>query len=261
MKTAIKIAFIGAGNVATHLATALRKQGFCILQVYSRTKKSADILAKKVGAQPVNDLRCLSDEADIYLISLPDNILLTVLNRINKSHKLFVHTSGFHDMHLLKAVSERIGVFYPLQTFSKNRELNFSTVPICIEAGKKEDAKLLIEIAETISSDVRLINSDKRRIIHLAAVFACNFSNYMYSVADSILAQRKVSFDILHPLIMETAQKVLYEKPMNTQTGPAKRGDITVIKQHLSMLSDKDVKKIYKMISDQIMISKPTNKK
>lgn len=246
------IVFIGAGNVATHLAVALKKKGFKITQVYSPTKKSASILASKVKASPTNNISEIYKTADLYVISVSDNALAEISSRIFLKNKLVVHTSGFHDMNILKGTSSRYGVLYPLQTFSKNSQPDFTKVPVCIEAKKKEDEKIIQQIAKKLSNDIRIINSASRRIIHIAAVFACNFANFMYISADKILNEKKIPFDILKPLIIETALKIISEKPLEVQTGPARRGDKKVMEQHLKMLDDKDLRELYELISNQI---------
>jgi predicted short-subunit dehydrogenase-like oxidoreductase (DUF2520 family) len=246
------IVFIGAGNVATHLAVALNKKGFKIIQVYSHSKKSASILASRVKASPTADLSEISKIADLYIISVSDNALTEISSRIFLKDKLVVHTSGSHDISILKGISSRYGVFYPLQTFSKSRNPDFTKIPVCIEAKKKEDEKILMHIAMKLSNDVRVINSASRRIIHIAAVFACNFTNFMYSSADKILLEKKIPFDILKPLIIETAKKIISEKPSEVQTGPARRGDLKIMEKHLKMIDDKDLRELYKIISKQI---------
>jgi predicted short-subunit dehydrogenase-like oxidoreductase (DUF2520 family) len=252
MKAINKIVFIGAGNVATHLATNLKDKRFDIVQVYSRKKKSADFLAKKVDAESICNLNAVSEEADLYIIAVPDDALPEIAGKLKLENKLIVHTSGFHEMDILKSISARTGVFYPLQTFSKNRKINLSDVPFCIESKNINDIALLKSVAQTLSSDIRLMNSGKRRMVHLAAVFACNFANHMYFAANEILEQSNISFDILKPLIIETAAKIIKQTPEKAQTGPAYRGDVSVMKQHLKILKDKDIIELYKLMSDHI---------
>ncbi|MFH0866410.1 MAG: DUF2520 domain-containing protein [Bacteroidota bacterium] len=252
MRVIKNIILVGAGNVATHLATALFKKGFKIIQVYSRTEKSASELASKVKASSTNNISEISGMADLYIISVSDKALADISSRFFLKNMLVVHTSGFHDINILKGTSSRYGVLYPLQTFSKNRKPDFTKVPMCIEAKKNEDEKALKQFAKKLSTDVRILNSASRRIIHVAAIFACNFTNFMYSSAFNILIKKKIPFDILKPLIIETALKIISEKPSEVQTGPARRGDKKVMEQHLKMLDDKDLRELYKTISNQI---------
>jgi len=247
------IVFIGAGNLATHLALALNNAGKKIIQVYSRTYSSASQLAIKVDAEPINDIKLLNKNADIYIVSVKDSAIEHIASNIKLNNKLIVHTSGSMPMEVLKEASDNYGVLYPLQTFSKNKNVDFHNVPICIETNNPANIEILKNLAEEISSNVREISFDKRRIIHLAAVFACNFTNNMYSVAEQLLIENDISFNILLPLINETAVKVFEDSPKKLQTGPAVRGDDSIISSHLKMLANyKDFKKIYKLLSDNI---------
>lgn len=249
MSSIKNIIFFGAGNVASHMAVALKKKGFRILQVYSRTSRSAKQLAVKVKADAVVSISSIRKDADLYIVSVSDNVLQELLFGLDLHDRLIVHTSGFHELRILKNVSLHYGVLYPLQTFSRNQSVDFSKVPICIEAGKSADVKRLKSFASVLTSDIRVMDSTSRRIVHLAAIFACNFSNFMYSVAEEILSEKKIPFEVLRPLILETALKVMKENPGKVQTGPARRGDGKVMEQHLKMLSDKDQRDLYKKIS------------
>ncbi|MFA4850902.1 MAG: Rossmann-like and DUF2520 domain-containing protein [Bacteroidales bacterium] len=253
VKSINTIVFIGAGNVATHLAKALKSAGKSILQVYSRSELSAMDLARKVNASFTCDISKVSSNADLYIISVSDSSLPVIASELKTADNLIVHTSGFHSMEVIKKISKNIGVFYPVQTFTKNRAVDLSHVPFCIEANSKENLQILETLAGNITSDVRQIDSIQRKKIHLAAVFACNFANYMYHVAGEILKENNISFDILKPLIMETAAKVMDQSPVDVQTGPARRADLTVIEQHLKMLDEKEYRELYEIISRQII--------
>ena len=253
----IKIVLIGAGNVATHLGKALLNTGNEILQVYSRTSESAKLLATELNTEYTINISQLFDKADLYIISVSDDVLPDILKKLKIENKLIVHTSGFLPMDTLKQVSENYGVFYPLQTFSKSREVEMRSVPICIEANTPENLQLLNSLAGQISSDVRQINSDQRKVLHLSAVFACNFPNFMYAIAEKILQNHDMDFSILKPLILETAQKIQELEPANAQTGPAIRGDERVINAHLKMLDNYPAyQKLYQIITDQISDTK-----
>jgi len=253
------IVFIGAGNVATHLAEAFQYTGGKILQVYSRTENSAKLLADKINAKYTTDLNRIIPDADLYLISVADSALQQVAKKIKTGKSLVVHTSGFYEMNMLENISENIGVFYPLQTFSKKRKIDFLTIPICIEANSEDNLKLLEDLALSFSSSVHFINSEQKKILHLAAVFASNFTNHMYSIAEEILKNENIPFDILKPLIKETAEKAIEVNPSESQTGPARRNDSTVIEQHLKMLENSDYKGLYEKLSE--MIKKKYHKK
>lgn len=255
------IVIIGAGNVATNLGIALFKEGYLISQVFSRTIKSAELLARKINAKAISDLKQLDPTAIIYIIAVKDDAIEQVAKKINLKDKIVVHTSGSIPMNLLKNVSKNYGVFYPLQTFSKERNLNFKNIPICIEANNKSTSTTLTYFAKSFCTNVQHINSEQRKTIHLAAVFACNFSNHMYTLAESILIKNKLSLELLKPLIEETAAKIKEHSPSKSQTGPSIRGDKKTMKAHLKMLSsNKNQKKIYELVSKSIIDSSKKNK-
>jgi len=252
-----KIVLIGAGNVATQLGIALTDAGYRVSQVYSRTKRSASLLAKKIKAAAITDLAKIDETAAVYIIAVKDDAIAEVAKKLRLEHGIVAHTSGSVSMDVLKKASKNYGVFYPLLTFTKDKKVDFKTVPICIEGSNKATSTTLQYFAKSISSNVQLINSDQRKVIHLAAVFACNFSNHMYAIADDILKKNKLSLDILKPLIEETALKIRDKSPAKVQTGPAVRGDKKTMEGHLKMLSgDKKLKEIYKLVSATISESK-----
>lgn len=249
------ITFIGAGNVATHLAKSFFDKGFVIQEVYSKNIGNAKVLANNINANFCNDLKQINDKSHIYIISVKDDALAKVITELTVKDKLIIHTSGSVEMDIFNNHHfTNYGILYPLQTFSKDNELDIYKVPFCIEANTKENEVLLIELAKSISENVQLINSEERKKIHLAAVFACNFSNYMYQVADNLLSKESLDFDILKPLIIETANKILNNPPKSMQTGPAKRKDTEVIENHIKMLADSpSYQDIYKIITDNII--------
>jgi len=252
-----KIVLIGAGNVATQLGIALTDAGYRVSQVYSRTKRSASLLAKKIKAAAITDLAKIDETAAVYIIAVKDDAIAEVAKKLRLEHGIVAHTSGSVSMDVLKKASKNYGVFYPLLTFTKDKKVDFKTVPICLEGSNKATSTTLQYFAKSISSNVQTINSDQRKMIHLAAVFACNFSNHMYAIADEILKKNKLSLDILKPLIEETALKIRDKSPAKVQTGPAVRGDKKTMEGHLKMLSgDKKLKEIYKLVSATISKSK-----
>lgn len=249
-----KVVLIGAGNLATRLSKALICSGNKIVQIYSRTEQSAAILASITGSLYTTRTEEISKDADIYIISVSDSAYELLLSQVDFSNKLIVHTSGSLPIEILKGYSENYGVLYPLQTFSKNREPNFSIIPFCIEANSKDNEKFLLELSGTITTDVRLINSVQRKQLHLAAVFASNFVNHMYYLAEKITEKSNMPFDILIPLIEEVAFKVKEIKPIDAQTGPALRKDMNIIEEHLKMImSDKEIYNVYKTMTESIM--------
>lgn len=249
------IAFIGAGNLATNLAKALYQKGFRIVQIYSRTEESAKTLAEKVEASYTTDLGEVTKDATLYIVSLKDGAFVELVSQItaNKANALFVHTAGSIPMSIWEGKAQRYGVFYPMQTFSKSREVSFDEIPFFIEASSNEDKELLKSIAATLSEKVYDANSDQRKSLHLAAVFICNFTNHMYALADELLQKYNLPFEVMLPLIDETARKVHDLSPDEAQTGPAVRYDENVINNHLEMLKDNPgLQEIYKLISKSI---------
>jgi len=245
---------IGAGNLATQMALALIEKGIKVRQVFSRNLDSARELAEKTGAAFTNDLAALLPEADLYLIAVKDSAIQEVLENLSlDENRLIAHTAGSVPMNILDGFSKNYGVFYPLQTFSKNRKIDFSDIPICIEANHPANLMELQELAEKLSGSVHQINSDDRKTMHLAALFANNFVNHFYSIGESLLQNKKLNFDLLKPLIRETAEKIETLSPLDAQTGPAKRNDRTVINAHLKMLKDQpELQEIYRLMTESI---------
>lgn len=249
------VVFIGAGNLAVNLATALFDSGFKIVQLYSRTESSARFLADKVNAGWVTDLQKVTSEASIYIVSLKDTAFTELLPQIvaKKDGALFVHTAGSIPINIWEGQTSRYGVLYPMQTFSKQRRVDFKEVPFFIEARRKEDVDLLKDMASVLSDKVYEADSMQRKSLHLAAVFACNFTNHMYVLAADLLKKYDLPFEVMLPLIDETARKVHELSPLEAQTGPAVRYDENVIRKHLEMLADEPaMKEIYQLLSESI---------
>mgnify|MGYP003606839334 FL=1 len=248
------VVIIGAGNLATQLALALTEKGIQVKQVFSRKLESASALAEKVNAAFTNDLSQLLPEADLYIVAVKDSAIQEVLENLHiKNDQLIVHTAGSVPMSILDGFSNNYGVFYPLQTFSKNRKIDFSTIPICIEASHPSTFLALEKLAGRLSSSVNQINSDERKNLHLSAVFVNNFVNHLYAIGADILHEKRLDFGLLKPLILETAQKVQELHPSAAQTGPAKRYDQSIIAAQLKMLHDKpEYQKIYSFVTESI---------
>ena len=248
-----KFCFIGAGNLATHLSQAFREKGFTISQVYSRTTISAKLLAEKLDSRYTNSCKEIDKDADIYFVALKDSAIEPVLSQTDFKNKLIVHCSGSLPMSVLNKYSKNIGVFYPLQTFSKNRKVDFSSIPVFIETNSKENEHTLFNLAKILTSSVSILESKKRKSLHIAAVFACNFVNHFYVLAAEILEKEEIRFDVLKPLILETAAKVQVMEPMPAQTGPAVRFDEQIISKHLEALNEnKNIQELYRIISESI---------
>jgi predicted short-subunit dehydrogenase-like oxidoreductase (DUF2520 family) len=244
----INIVILGGGNVAWHLTNALLKNDAVnVVQVYNRNLEKIDCF--KNSTSITNNLSELKD-ADIYILAVSDNVISEISSALNLKNKLVVHTSGSMAMDELKSTSKK-GVFYLLQTFSKERKIDFSTVPICIEAETDADLHLLESLANSMSKNCYRINSNQRKSLHVAAVFVNNFVNHLYHIGHEICEQNKVPFEILLPLILETANKITTLPPLEAQTGPAKRNDTKTIEKHTAMLT-KNQQEIYTLLTKSI---------
>lgn len=234
----MRIIMIGAGNVATNMAWALRGAGHEIPQVYSRTMTSAARLAGIIGSEAVSDISAIRDDADAYIISVKDDAIAAVAESLctRIGDAVVVHTAGSVPVEALSRVAAHCGVLYPMQTFSRDRVVDFSEIPCFIEASDAVTLGRIELLARSISNDVRRMSGTDRQRLHLAAVFACNFANHCYEMASEILSSAGISFDVMLPLIDETARKVHSISPLKAQTGPAVRHDRTVMDAHLRFL-------------------------
>lgn len=248
----MKIVFIGAGNLATRLSLAMQRVGMQIGQVYSYTEASARQLATRLGCPWTNDLSALQEDGDLYVFSLKDTVLSDVISKVKPNNGMWVHTAGSMPMSVFEGYAQRFGVLYPLQTFSKGRNVNFDVIPIFLEANTDKNADYLKNIASALSENVRFMSSEKRRSLHLAAVFACNFTNHIYTLSYKLLENESIPADVLLPLIDETVSKIHSMPPAAAQTGPAIRYDENVINKHLAMLDDPDMQAIYRLLSQSI---------
>jgi len=246
------IVILGFGNVGQHLCKALCKcNDISIKQLFNRNQVNIPSELKHI---PFTSQLSEIQEADIYIMAIPDDAIVSFSEKLPFKGKLVVHTSGAVAMQVLSEANRK-GVFYLLQSFSKNRELDFRNIPICIEAENKSDLKLLKKIGKSISKKVVEINSEERANLHVAAVFVNNFVNYMYGVSSDLLANNKLPFELLKPLIAETASKIETLSPKDAQTGPAKRNDKKTIEKHLHLLKDSPYKEIYQQLTDAILTS------
>lgn len=249
----MNIVLLGAGNLATSLALRVKEVGLNIVQIYSRTVSSAVELSSVIGCEGVSSIDDIIEGADIYIVAISDRAHVEVLPKIKFNNSLVVHTSGSIDMETLSAYSNRYGVLYPLQTFTKGRLVDFSEIPICIEASDRDSFNSIERISNILSNDVRRVSSKQRRELHLSAVYVCNFVNYLYGVAEEFMSKSSQDFDILRPLIQETASKIMSISPKEAQTGPAVRFDTNIIDMHLNRLEgEKEQQEIYKILSEAI---------
>ncbi len=244
---------IGIGNVGSQIVLSLHKMGVTIDYVVGRDLDLVQSIASKVGANALSEIENFAFYSDFLILSVNDDSYSEVISKISvKDSTVVLHTSGSLPMNIFENKFKNYGVFYPLQTFSITRAACFDFVPICIEASSSIVYDQLSRFAGCLSEDVRKINSDERLKIHLAAVFCNNFSNYMYLCAKELMKDCNTSFDILFPLIKEGVHKMIDIGPENAQTGPAIRGDHSIIDNHIAMLQDSKYKEIYIMITNQI---------
>ncbi|WP_343580621.1 DUF2520 domain-containing protein [Acinetobacter sp.] len=253
----MKITLIGAGRVATHLAKVLQLQ-HQIVQIFSRNLQRAQTLANLASAQAIDNVRQLDPQTDLVIIAVSDQAISSVIESIVPylPDNLIVHTSGSISLSVLQSRHHRAGVFYPLQTFSFDREVNWLETPVFVEAVEPQDLTFLSELANSLSHRVYQYSSTQRQTLHLAAVFACNFSNYCYDMAKQIVDAEQVDFSLLYPLILETANKATANDPKDMQTGPAMRGDQNILNMHQQLLGDSnrsDLQNIYALMSDAIL--------
>ena len=249
------IVLIGAGNVATHLGNALHEAGCTIKMIYSRTQESAKELAESIGCPYTTDITSIDNDADIYIVSLKDSVLDSILPEIVKcnSKALYVHTAGSVSIDIWKGLTDRYGVLYPMKTFSKQRKVDFNNVHFFIEANSKQDTDLLIRTASLLSEHVFEASSEQRKYLHISAVFACNFTNHMYAICEHLLTSQGLPFSAMLPLIDETAEKVHHLSPVSAQTGPAQRDDHNIMNSHLDMLEEEPrISELYRLISEDI---------
>ncbi|MGQ3678820.1 Rossmann-like and DUF2520 domain-containing protein [Tenacibaculum discolor] len=244
----IKVAIIGGGNVATHLANAFSKADeVSLVQVYARNIEQVEHLKEVTSI--TNSIELLT-KADVYIIAVSDDAIGDVSRKIEQKNGLVVHTSGSVAMQSLQNTGRK-GIFYLLQSFSKDKEVNFNEIPFCLEAENEEDLQLLETLAKTIGKKIYRINSEQRKRLHVAAVFVNNFTNHMYKIGADICNEHQVPFEVLLPLIQETAQKITELSPDAAQTGPAKRNDQKTIQDHLALLNAEQ-QEIYKLITKSI---------
>ncbi|QBN18001.1 Rossmann-like and DUF2520 domain-containing protein [Flavobacterium nackdongense] len=245
----IKIVLIGSGNVAHHLIAAFAKsKKASIIQVFARQKET---ITAPFDSNKVTDNLADLARADVYIIAVSDDAIAKVSAQLPFENRLVVHTSGTVSLDALDP-KNRKGIFYPLQTFSKNKAVDFSQIPICIESEIQTDYEILEKLAKNVSDKVYKINSIQRKSLHISAVFVNNFVNHLYQKGQEICIENDLPFAILKPLILETANKVMSLSPEEAQTGPAKRNDNQTIQAHLAALTDENQKKIYTILTQSI---------
>lgn len=249
----MRISIIGSGNVATHLGKALYASGHEIVDVFSPSAGHAGLLATALNARAITRLWQLSPQVDLCLIAVKDDVIEDLAADLKLSHSMVVHTAGSIPMQVLAASAPAYGVLYPFQTFSKPRQLDITQVPFCLEASDGETLRRLEQLVADLGARSYVLDTDSRKALHLAAVFACNFTNHLYTLAESLLREKAIPFDLLRPLIGETAGKALEGNPFEAQTGPAVRNDQKVIAGHLRQLEGKpELRELYGLLSESI---------
>ncbi len=249
-----RISFIGAGKVSGALCRQMHLSGCKILKIVSRTGAGGRSLARSCNASWSSDYD-FSDSEDLIIAAVPDDKLSEILARVKCPDSTVVaHTAGSLGLDLFPASMKHTGVFYPLQTFSANRNISFTDLPFFLEASDDHSSIILQNIAESMGSKVHFIDTEHRRLLHVAAVFACNFTNHMLTAGKQITRKAGFTFDVLEPLINETVRKALENGPENSQTGPAYRSDKGTIKRHIDLLSfSPELQGIYNEVTKSIM--------
>ncbi|MBR6868166.1 MAG: DUF2520 domain-containing protein [Prevotella sp.] len=247
----MKIVIIGSGNLATQLSLALQKAGKDIVQVYSRSEEHARTLAEKIGCDFTTDVEDINRQADIYIVSIKDDAISEMAATL-AGVSMILHTAGSIPMDVFSGHAQHYGVLYPMQTFSKNRQVDFREIPCFIEASDEATLTAVRSLAESISSHVVDCDSERRKKMHLAAVLACNLANHCYRLAERVVEAEHIDFRLFQPLIMETARKVATMSPRDAQTGPMVRYDQRVMDMQIQMLPDERTRDIYRLMADSI---------
>ena len=247
----MRIVIIGSGNLATQLSLALQEAGKDIVQVYSRSEEHARTLAEKIGCDFTTDVEDINRQADIYIVSIKDDAISEMAATL-AGVSMILHTAGSIPMDVFRGHAQHYGVLYPMQTFSKNRQVDFREIPCFIEASDDESLAAIRQLAGSLSSHVVDCDSERRKKMHLAAVLACNLANHCYRLAERVVEAEHIDFRLFQPLIMETARKVATMSPRDAQTGPMVRYDQRVMDMQIQMLPDERTRDIYRLMADSI---------
>lgn len=239
---------LGSGNVAGHLAVGLDAIAD-VVQVYSPNIEHGSLLAGKLkNAVAVSNHEEVINDADYYIIAVKDDVIGELAQKIRVDNGIWAHTSGSVPMSIFQGIKKHYGVFYPLQTFNRHDTVDLSSLPMLIEGSDSETVTSLLNLASKLSNDVHRATSDDRAVLHRAAVFACNFANFMWCMADDILHTRDFELPIFKPLLTKTLENALNSTPYKAQTGPARRGDKNVMESHLSLLTTEQAE-VYRLLS------------
>ena len=240
---------LGSGNVASHLISFIEASNdLNLVQIYARNSNNVNISIDK--SLITNDFKQIR-EADIYIIAVSDNSIAEVSEKLPFDNRLVVHTWGSAELTTLNSKNRR-GVLYTLQTFSKNKKVDFSEIPFCLETEFESDFQNIQNFAQKFSTKVYQISSEQRKYIHVTAVFVSNFTNHMFAIGNEICKENEIPFEIFKPLIQETVNKIADLEPVLAQTGPAVRDDTNTIKKHLDLISNEKIKSLYLNITESI---------
>lgn len=257
-----EIVLLGAGNLANHLGLALFEAGIKVRQVVNRTRVTGEALAKRLNATFVSQTADMDRNADVYILAVSDHALHHFATHLRLPNKLVIHLSGSVDMEILTSISTQTAVLYPLLTFPKEQKVDFREVPICIEANSSANLEQMREIANKISAHVYMVDSIQRQWLHLAAVFASNFTNFMFTLSQDVVRAHGIDFELLRPLIRQTVKNAEYDHAFDFQTGPAFRNDLVTLHKHRQLLeSNPAYRDIYDLISEDIIQYKNRNGK
>ena len=269
----MKIVFLGSGNLATHLSLALKAAGEEIIQIFSRTQEHAQALADKLHCASCVSISDIRTDADVYIFSVKDDALPSLISQLSQHlnspsgargathHPLFLHTAGSVPLSVFPSntptpntyhPTPKHGVLYPMQTFSKDKSVNFREIPCFIEASDNNTLEVIKGIASKVSDHVLEMSSEKRKKLHLAAVFACNMVNHCYRLAEKVLEEEGIDFSLYLPLIQETANKVKELSPRKAQTGPMVRYDKKIMDAQIALINDERTRQIYRLMADSI---------
>lgn len=249
----MKITIIGAGNVGYQLTKGLTLAGYKIYQVFSRTEERLKDVFPALTKQATTNLQAIKSDADLYIIAVHDDAIQSVAEELVVHHGIVTHTSGATGKAILKA-HKNYGIFYPLQTFTRSKPVDFAQIPLCIDGNNKQVIQKLTNIAKQLSQKIYYLDDAQRELIHVTAVIVNNFTNHLFDIAYTILQDNQLDFSILQPLILETAQKVQTKLPSQAQTGPAKRKDKKTLDKHLRLLENyPNYQLLYKLLSKSIM--------
>jgi predicted short-subunit dehydrogenase-like oxidoreductase (DUF2520 family) len=247
------VSLIGSGNIAHWMVFALRKAGVHICQVYSRRRDHATDLASLAGAEAIDDMALLKSGSDLYLFAVKDDSYEGLLRQLPFRLPLAAHTAGSLSIQLFRPYAETYGILYPYQSVNKGMDFEGVEVPLCVEASCVNAENELLTLAQRLSQNVQLLDESQRLVLHRAAIFGCNFTNAMYSIAYDILREHHIDWRMILPLLQNTLDKVKTMNPHEAQTGPAKRGDQNIIQKHQEALQDEQLKEIYRLITEYIM--------